>query len=134
MGMSDPLPVIPLQYAHVGVPLRSGKALRVLIVLAGLACLLAWALIVTIQAETVLGTGPLIFLLGVAMLAVAVNARSNRCMILGALHCAVCLLFFVVTWRLDWSPDEALKPFTLAGAVYIVLISFVSAWAWRGTR
>src|SRR5262245_10910773 len=99
--MSNPIPTIPLQYAHIGTPIRRDKTLRVLALLAWLTCLLGFVLIVSVHVETVIGTGPLLFMIGLGMFIVALRARRTRYLILGATHCAFCLLFFMLVQRFD---------------------------------
>jgi len=117
--MSNPLPIIPLEYAHVGLPTRPMKRLRSVALFAWLLGLLAWTLIVFVRIDSVLVTGPLIFLTGLMLLISGVQERSVPYLFLAAAHCAVCLLFFVLVNRLDWSEEQAYVPFTVMGAAFV---------------
>ena len=130
----EPVPAIPLQYAHVASPARYAKALRVLALLAWINCVLGFALIGGVEVETVLGTGPCLFALGMLILLLALYARSTPYAILGASHCALCLLFFVLVWRLDWSPGEARVPFSIMSGIYCIASAFAGLWIQWGGR
>ena len=117
--MSDPVPVIPLEYAAdpAGTPSRLRWWLRFLARAAWIACVLAW-LAILVDVETVLASGPVILLLGAGLFVLAWRARSPRHMVIGAAHCAICLLFFVLVQRMHWGPQAARVPFAVMGAAY----------------
>ena len=128
--MSDPLPVIPLEYAAdpAGNTPRLRKWLRFLAHAAWLTCILAWLLILYPTVESVLVSGPLIFLLGAALLIVAWRVGSPRHMILGASHCAICLLFFMLVQQLKWGPGAARTPFAVMGGAYAAAAAAATLW------
>jgi hypothetical protein len=132
--MSNPIPVLPLEYAHVGHPPRPLGRVRWLALLSWLSCLLAWMLIMAFSVESVIGTGPLIFALGLLMLLAAFAVGAVKYMILAASHCAICLLFFVLVWRLQWSPREATDPFILMGGIYTTISGLATLLIWQSSK
>ena len=118
--MSDPLPVIPLEYAPdpAGRLPRVDRWLRFLTHATWMTCVLAWLLILWPTVETVIISGPLIAVLAIAMFLVALRARAQRHMILAAAHGAICLLFFMLVQELHWGPQAARGPFAVMGGIY----------------
>lgn len=101
-----------------------------LLVLAGAACsFLAWGLIVWVDVESVLFTGPILFALGMAKV---IMARPTRCdydsaFVLGLGEAAVCTIFVGTVNLFSLSPRTARMPFTLMGLLYL-LIATPGAW------
>ena len=126
--MAEPLAVIPLQYAQDGITTRPFKWLRRGVLAAWLACLIASILIVAMDVETVVVSGPVIFLLGLAILITAMRVRSPWHAVIGAGHCAICLLFFMFAWWLDWGPGRASVPFAVMGVVYTLVSGAMTCW------
>ena len=89
-------------------------------------CVAAWG-VIWIQVESVLFTGPLLLAIGAALAVFAGLARDVPAVILGAAHCAVCVLFFGLVNMLHWSPDDARVPFLVMGAVYSGVAGVASA-------
>lgn len=122
--MTEPVPVLPLEYAPppaAGYP-KWRRVARLSAMIAWPCCLIAWALLF-VEVESVLFTGPVIFTLGLlAVLGGALN-REVFLVVLGAAHCAVCVLFVVLVNYFSWSPQEAEWPFITMGALY----TFVAA-------
>jgi hypothetical protein len=131
--MAEPMPVIPLEYAPVSPEVRGGKVLRVLVPIAWLACLIAWGLLF-VEVETVLVTGPIIALFGLGMLVGGLRWRSSIHVVLGTMHCAICLLFFMLVLRGRWTPDQSFKPFTAMGGAYLLLSGVAGLWVRFGRR
>jgi len=122
--MSEPVPVLPLEYAHhdaAGSAGPRGKWLRRLVAVTWLACAVATVLIGSVDVETVIVSGPAIFLLGTTMLIVALRARSPWYAVVAACHCAICLLFFMFANWMRWSPDRAARPFLVMGSIYTLI-------------
>ena len=139
--MSQPLPVIPLEYEHpqVAAVARPGRALRVCVILAWAACVLAWMLIVGVDVISVIATGPIIALLAGMVAVRGLIERRAGFTVLGAAHLGICLLFIVLVNLFRWSPGEAQKPFTVIGALHVVASGLGSAWVmmpshWRHRR
>jgi hypothetical protein len=87
-----------------------------------LAGALAWAaaavtqvLIVTVDVESVVVMGPVIFLLGVATIVSSRRSRYPRAAWLGVAHVGVCVLFVALVNVFDWSPRDAEWPFGIMG-------------------
>lgn len=121
--MSDPLPVIPLEYAKPehAADLRYRRwqpVVRVCALLACLCCVVGWALITFYDVESVLATGPVLFGLGALTFAGGLFTRSPLAWSLGVAHCCVCLLFVALVNLLSWSPSDAEWPFTVMSSVY----------------
>ena len=116
----EPLPVIPLAYAMPDKAARRFRvALRVCEVLGLAACAIAFVLLFA-HVESVLGTGPLIALIGSAMVGMAVHRRDWARLGLGAGHIGICVLLIALVNLLNWSPGEADVPFKWIGGFYLV--------------
>ncbi len=61
---------------------------------------------------------PFIFVLGLVLIGGGWSAGSRRTVVLGACHCAICLLVFALTRLSHWSPRQSQGPFVLIGAIY----------------
>jgi len=118
--VSDPLPVIALEYAPdpTGHLPRIRRWLRFLTHATWMTCILAWLLILWPTVETVIISGPLIAVLAIAMFLLASRARAQRHMILAAAHAGICLLFFMLVQELHWGPQAARVPFAVIGGAY----------------
>ena len=123
--MTEPLPVLPLEYAPPPPATRQvwRRIARVCAAGAWPCCAIAWGLVVAGMVESVLFTGPVIFTLGVLTLLGGAFNRDRWAIMLGAGHCAVCVLFFFLVNAFDWSPRDAKLPFTVMGAAYTFLVS-----------
>lgn len=134
--MSEPLPVIPLQYADTPAD-RPGawqRVTRVALVLAWLCCVIGWACIAWVDVESVIGSGPLLATLGLLMLIGGLRLRRPEYWVLGSAHCAICILFVALVNVRRWSPNDAEWPFTIMGGVYALCATAASAWAWARLR
>jgi hypothetical protein len=122
----EPLPVIPLAYA---VPDDSARrfrmALRVCEALGLAVCAIAFTLLFA-EVESVLVTGPLIALIGSAMVGMAVHRRDWPRVGLGAGHIGVCVLLIALVNLLHWSPGEAEMPFKWIGGCYLTATACAS--------
>jgi hypothetical protein len=121
--MSDPVPVIPLAYARPDAEppaLRGawGRAVRVCHVLALLCCAVGWALLAFVDVETVVVSGPVLFVLGLVLIVAGGVTRSWRAVGFGAAHVGVCILFVALVNLRHWSPRQAEAPFTIMGSAY----------------
>ena len=130
MIMTQPIPVIALEYEHpqVAAVARPGRALRVSVILAWAACAVAWMLIVGVDVESVVVTGPIIALLGGMVAVRGLIERRAGFTVLGATHLGVSLLFVMLVNLFRWSPGEAATPFTVMGAMHIIATGLGSAW------
>ena len=123
----EPLPVIPLQYAHVGVTMRSPKLLLGFTIAAWLSCVAAWVLIVFYEIESVIVTGPLITAMGILLMIVAIRDRAMGHVFLATAHIAICVLLWMLVILFHWSPQAAFDPFVIIGAAYIAGSGIASA-------
>src|SRR5262245_12079483 len=130
MATPQPMPVIPLEYEHptVAAAARPGRALRVLAIVTWTACVVAWALIVNVDVETVVASGPIIAILGGMLGIRGLLERRYGFAVLGAAHIAICLLFVVLVNLFQWSPRDADKPFTVMGAMHVIGSGLGTAW------
>jgi hypothetical protein len=121
--MPDPLPAIPLQYAtpQTTPRRRSAGAVTWCLWAGWVGCAIAVALIPIAGVESVLLTGPVIFLLGLMAVLGGAWARAPWAVAAGAGHCAACALLVVLVNLLNWSPDRATDPFLWIGGVYTVV-------------
>jgi len=128
--MAQPLPVIPLEYEHPAAgAMGKARALRVLAIVTWFVCALALWLIVAVDVESVIVTGPIIAILGAMITVRGLLERRSMFAIIGAGHLVICLLFVtLVNWR-GWSPSEATKPFTIIGTLYVIGSGLGSGWA-----
>jgi hypothetical protein len=109
---------------------RLFTALRVLLALGWVACLIGW-LLIFLDTETVVGSGPVILLVGLVLMIVGAVQRRLLSALIGAGHCGVCLLFFTLVAVFDWSPSGAHVPFLIMGILYVVAITPLTVLAWR---
>jgi hypothetical protein len=115
----EPLPVISLEYAAPDAARRFAVALPVCEACGIAACAIAFALLFA-EVELVLATGPLIFVIGAAMVGMGVHRRDWARVGLGAGHLGVCALLIGLVNLLNWSPGEAEVPFKWMGGCYLI--------------
>lgn len=84
-------------------------------------CALAWVLIAAVDVESVVGTGPALFLIGLATVVAGARARYPAAWGLGLAHCAICIVFVALINLLSWNPSQAAGPFTVMGLAYTVV-------------
>jgi hypothetical protein len=133
--MPEPIPVIPLAYADPGTieRFRAWRWVnRICLIVGGFASFIAW-LLLFFQVETVLGSGPVLFLTGGLMVTGGLLRRRPWMWGIGICHCAICLLFVLLVNLLHWSPADARGPFIAMGAAYnlLSLPIWIAAWANR---
>lgn len=98
-------------------------AQRLLLVLSWLTCLVAW-LLIFLTAETVLGSGPILFCLGLAIIVLGMILKHPISALIGVAHCLMCVIFLGLVNLLDWSPHQAQVPFLIMGALYMIGMVF----------
>jgi hypothetical protein len=127
---AEPVAVIPLEYEHpaLAAAARPGRALRVSTILACAACAVAWGLIVGVDVESVIVTGPIISVLGLTLLLCGLIERRAGFTVLGAAHVGICLLFVMLVNLLNWMPRDAHKPFAVMGAIHVIASGLASVW------
>ena len=82
------------------------------------ACAVAEALIVFADVESVMGTGPVIAVVGVATVLLGLAGRYAALAWVGLANILVCILFFMLVVILEWSPGQAAHPFAIMGAIF----------------
>jgi hypothetical protein len=123
----SPLPVLPLEYEP---PTPGSRRSRVWRRIATVCLILAWPLcaiavaLVAWETESVVATGPLLFVLGILILLGGLFTRDHLAAAIGAAHCAICILFFVLVNALNWSPNDAHTPFLVMGTIYTLAVAF----------
>ena len=125
--MSDPLPVLPLDYAG---PDSSGPPIRPFLrnsILVGCLILLLGTIAIWIQVETVLFSGPALLAWGFVIIIAALKPPRYHAITLGASHIAVCFTFVILVNAFNWSPDDAKWPFALMSTLYAVGSSIYAA-------
>ena len=109
---------------------RAPKHAKILLAGGGILCLTAW-LLVFAEVETVLGSGPIIFATGLATIVFSRRAGSTLGVLIGAAHCAICVLFTGLVNSLQWSPSDSLIPFATLGAAYCAAVLPLAVLAYR---
>ena len=91
-------------------------------VMAAACCVIGWILIPTVDVESVVITGPVLFVLGFGLMVTIWIGGARWTALVAAGHMCVCVLFFTLVNVLRWSPDDAHTPFMIMGGVYTLLI------------
>jgi len=131
--MAEPIPVIPLTYADpVTGGTRGGSP--VLAVIAWGICVVACVLLVGVDTETVVATGPAVFLAGTVMVVHGVRRRDRWTWILGLAHCAICAFFVVLVNLYRWGPGDAHVPFAVMGVAYTLAVAWPTYMIWARRR
>ncbi len=91
---------------------------------------MAWVLIF-VDVESVVVTGPIIVIAGVVMIVCGCKVHFWAAAVIGVMHVSIALLYVSLVNLLGWGPDEAKLPFMQMGAVYLAIITPWSLWAWR---
>jgi len=99
------------------------RGAQVVLILSWLTCVIGLALIVLVDTESVIGTGPVLFVLGVVLLALAGAARYRWAAACAAGHIALPLFWTLLVNMFDWSPDEAHWPFVIMGSGYVAAVT-----------
>ena len=125
--------VVELDYAPPEPRVRR----RWILILAWLAAVttLLGTLLIYVEVETVIGSGPALAGLGLVLLTLGLMRRSPGACLLGALHIAVCLLFFGLVFFNSWGPRQAEVPFRILSPAYCAFILFLTtAFTWLDRR
>lgn len=95
----------------------------------GILCALcAWLAIPLITVESVLFSGPILAIVGLATTIYGIRHHYPQVTTMGAAHVAICILFVSLVNLLGWGPGAARVPFMLMGAIYILIMAPLS-WA-----
>jgi hypothetical protein len=126
--MTQPLPVIALEYEHpeVAAAARPGRKLRGAAALTWIACAIAWLLIIGVDVETVIIAGPIIAALALSIVIRGIIERRRPFTVLGSAHLGICLLLVALVNLFNWSPSEATKPFAVMGVIHVVATGVAS--------
>lgn len=82
------------------------------------ACAVALLLIVFYDVKSVVVTGPIIAVIGIASVPLGIRGKYAWALLVGVANCAICLLFWMLVLTLDWSPQDAHVPFAVMGLAY----------------
>jgi hypothetical protein len=132
-----PVPVIQLDYADPAPGRRRQTLLRWTRYAATLALLTAaaaWALLCFVRVESVVLTGPILFVLGALTLVGGFLTGRTLLIGIGGAHCFICVLFVALVNALRWNPREAHDPFTWMGLVFTAAVTVPTLVAWAGDR
>jgi hypothetical protein len=127
--MPDPAPVIRLDYAKSDGrrPWRIvQRSFPTLVLSTWAMCVIACIAIAAYDVESVLVSGPVIFILGALLIVAGAILRRHLATLIGAGHCAICLLFFALVNIRHWGPSDAHDPFLAMGALYVLATSIPS--------
>lgn len=123
------------QVCDAAGPSRASKravvTCRWLLVAGWLTCAVAWILVVAVDVESVVGTGPIIFSIGGAIIILGGIVQYRLAIWAGVAHCGICVLFTALVNIFSWSPREAEMPFGIMGAVYVIASLPLTWWAFR---
>lgn len=86
-----------------------------------LVCLLTALLVPCTNAEVTPFAGPVIFSLGLIMIAIGLRRRVWLVVWAGLGHCGICGVFVGLVWIAHLGPTQAVPPFLLLGMAYCVL-------------
>ena len=118
----------PAPSAVYSMPVRIARALMLLAVAELVAALIImWR----VDVRTVLITGSLLLLTGIALIFVARNARYGAAYGVGLSHAVFVGFIVAIVNIFRLSPDDALKPFSWLGGAYILLMVFAGRVAWK---
>jgi len=133
---AGPMPVIALEYEHpaVAAAARPSRMARVSVIAAWIVCAIAWMLIMVVDVHTAMVTGPIIAALGLMIVIRGIIERRAPCIVLGAGHVGICLLFVALVNLLRWSPADATNPFVAMGATYLLASGFATLWILSPSR
>jgi hypothetical protein len=77
---------------------------------------------VLVDVESVIGSGPVILLYGVVLMAMTPWARNRDVFRIGLANVLISLLFVALVNALSWSPGQAERPFAVMGAAYLLVL------------
>src|SRR5512133_3736269 len=106
-----------------------GKVTRFLIPASLLACVAAW-FVMFLEVETVVVSGPILFLVGVVIIIGSRRLSFRLGVLIGVAQVLIVLLFDGLVIVLNWGPSAAEKPFRIMGAIYVLILFPVSLRAW----
>ena len=98
------------------------RTAKIVTVIGAIDVLVGGILVVLTNAEPVVVTGPILFVLGLLLMIAAWKIRLLLPAILGLAHCSICLLFTMLVNVRNWDPGDATKPFTVMIGVYFVAV------------
>ncbi|MEZ6125875.1 MAG: hypothetical protein R3C49_22335 [Planctomycetaceae bacterium] len=78
------------------------------------------------EIESILGTGPVISLLGLAILVAAIRARQPVAALVGASGPGISLICWAAILMNGWGPGDAQEPISIVAAIY-ALVAVVAA-------
>lgn len=132
----EPVPVLPLEYAPpVAAGGRAWRRIVLVCLAAGLlTCAGAAFIIYADHVESVVLTGPVLFVTGLLTLLGGLFTRNRAASVVGAAHCGICLLFLLLVNLRRWSPNDAYVPFTVMGTIYTLAIIAPTLYAFSKAR
>jgi hypothetical protein len=82
------------------------------------------------EVETVLVSGPVVFVNGAILTLSSILVRHVWGIVLGTTTCGICILFFTLVNLLNWGPAVAAEPFAVMGIIYLFASIIPTAGAW----
>lgn len=106
------------------------------LVLSALTWCIGWCLMIFVDVETVIGSGPILFLLGVMLLItqIPLTKRSRATALLGGLNVLLPILFTSLVNLLHWSPSDAELPFGIMGSLAILITVPLTRKSWQHSK
>jgi hypothetical protein len=92
-----------------------------MIPVAWIVCVMSWLLIVGLEVESVLITGPIILGMGLVVLILSVRLGMATGIVLAISHVWIVVLFVALVNILSWGPNDAAEPFGIMGFLHLVI-------------
>ena len=86
-------------------------------------CLFIGWLLMFVDVETVVVTGPTLCATGLLLALVGWRVRLMPAVLLGVGHCSICVLFVMLVNVRNWSPSEATLPFRIMAGMYTFFVA-----------
>ncbi|MEQ9407060.1 MAG: hypothetical protein RIK87_05015 [Fuerstiella sp.] len=83
--------------------------------------IVAGVVLETVDHETIVGMGPVLFITGLSVLVLALRHHDRPCAVLGGSAMALCLLIVFLINYLGWGPAQGDKPITVIVWCYTIV-------------
>ncbi len=104
---------------------------RVMLITSVVVWVVAWLLLVFLHTETVLGTGPAMFLAGILLALVHGRRYHHPVWWLAMMNLFLPVFFTILVNLYKWSPGEAREPFIYMGSLAMALAMALTVKGWH---